>query len=127
MQGVFNAGFLLFHLDLGGGANLDHRNTAGQLGNALLQFLAIVIGGGVLDLDTDLADTRLDGIVVTGAINDGGVVLVHGDTLGSTQVLQGGGLQVQAHFLGDHGATGQDSDILQHGLATVAETGCLTG
>ena len=44
VQGVFDAGLLLFHFDLGGGADLDHRDTAGQLGNPLLQFLAIVIG-----------------------------------------------------------------------------------
>ena len=30
MQGVFNAGFLLFHLDFSIGTNLDYRNTAGQ-------------------------------------------------------------------------------------------------
>ena len=77
VQGIFNAGLLLFHLDLGGSANLDNRNTAGQLGYALLQFLAIVIGRSVFDLDADLADTGLDGIVVTGTIDDGGVVLVH--------------------------------------------------
>jgi len=35
---VFDAGLLLFHFDLGGSANLDHGNTAGELGNTLLEL-----------------------------------------------------------------------------------------
>ena len=42
-------------------------------------------------------------------------------------MLQGGGLKIQAHFLGDDGTAGEDGDILQHGLATVAEARRLTG
>src|SRR5579859_8040324 len=37
---------LLFHLDLGGGAHFDDANATSQLGQALLQFLAIIIAGG---------------------------------------------------------------------------------
>jgi hypothetical protein len=57
VQGVFDAGLLLLHLDLGGGADLDQRHTAGQLGQALLQLLAVVVGGGLLDLGADLLDS----------------------------------------------------------------------
>src|SRR5690606_15965767 len=39
VQGVFDTSLLLFHLDFGGGTDLDHGNTAGQLGQALLQLL----------------------------------------------------------------------------------------
>jgi hypothetical protein len=55
VQSVFNACLLLLHFDLGGCTNLDHCNAAGQLGDALLQLLAIVIRGGVFDLDADFA------------------------------------------------------------------------
>ncbi len=34
---------------------LMHRDAAGQLGEALLELLAVVVGGGVLDLGLDLA------------------------------------------------------------------------
>jgi hypothetical protein len=54
VQRVFDAGLLLLHLDLGGGTDLDHRNTAGQLGHALLQLLAVVVGGGVSRSGADL-------------------------------------------------------------------------
>ena len=38
-----------------------------------------------------------------------------------------GGLQLQADLLGDHLAAGEDRDVLQHGLATVAEARRLDG
>src|SRR5690606_11670199 len=46
VQGVFNAGLLFLHFDFGGSTDADDRNTAGQLGHALLQLLAIVVGSG---------------------------------------------------------------------------------
>ena len=60
VQRVFDAGLLLLHLDLGGSADLDHGDTAGELGNALLQLLLVVVGSGFFDLLTDLLDARLD-------------------------------------------------------------------
>ena len=60
VQRVFDAGLLLFHFDLGGSANLDHGDTAGELGNALLQLLLVVVGGGFFSLLTDRLDARLD-------------------------------------------------------------------
>ena len=45
VQRIFDASFLLFHLDFGRSANLDDSNTAGELGNALLQLFLVVVGG----------------------------------------------------------------------------------
>ncbi len=59
-DGVFDAVLALLELDLGGGADLDHRNAAGQLGQALLQLLAVVVGVAVLDLGADLVDAPGD-------------------------------------------------------------------
>ena len=56
VQRVFDAGLLFLHLDLGGSADLDHRDAAGELGNALLQLLLVVVGGGFLDLLADRLD-----------------------------------------------------------------------
>lgn len=42
-------------------------------------------------------------------------------------MLQSGAFQGQADFFGDHGAAGQDGDVLQHGLAAVAEARSLDG
>ena len=62
LQGVLDAVLLLLHLGLGGGADLDHGHAAGELGQALLQLLAIEVGVGVLDLLLDLLDAGLDGV-----------------------------------------------------------------
>ena len=56
VQRVFDAGLLLLHLDLGRRTDLDHGDAAGELGNALLQLLLVVVGGGFLDLLLDLSD-----------------------------------------------------------------------
>ena len=57
---VLDAGLLLLHLGLGGGADLDDRDAADQLGQPLLQLLAVVVGRGVLDLRAQLLDAALD-------------------------------------------------------------------
>ena len=51
---VLDAVLLLLELDLGRGADLDDGDAAGQLGEALLELLAVVVGGGLLDLRLDL-------------------------------------------------------------------------
>ena len=58
-QGVLDAVLLLLELDLGGGADPDDGHAAGQLGQALLELLAVPVGVGVLDLALDLGDPAL--------------------------------------------------------------------
>jgi hypothetical protein len=53
---------LLLHLRLGGRADLHDGDAAGELGEALLELLAIEVGVGVLDLGLDLVDAALDGL-----------------------------------------------------------------
>src|SRR6185503_3859369 len=48
VQRVLDARLLLLHLGLGGRADLDDRDAADELGEALLQLLAIVVARGVL-------------------------------------------------------------------------------
>ena len=82
-EGVLDAVLLLLHLDLGGRADVDHGHAAGELGQALLELLLVVVGGGVLDLGLDLRDAVLDVLLLAGALDDGGVFLVHLDLLGA--------------------------------------------
>src|SRR6185436_75305 len=99
--------------------------AADQLGQALLELLAVVVRGGVLDLLADLLDAALDVRLLAGALDDGGVVLVDGDALGAAQVLEGQALELEAQVLGDGLAAGEDGDVLQHLLAAIAEAGGL--
>ncbi len=60
MHRVVDAILALLHLDLGGAADADHRNAAGELGQPLLQLLTVVVRGGLLDLRLDLGDAVFD-------------------------------------------------------------------
>src|SRR5262249_52156453 len=121
MHRVVNAILAFFHLGLGGAADADHRDTARELGQPLLQLLAVVVGGGLLDLRLDLVDTRLDVGLLAGAVDDRGVLLVDHHLLGTAQHGDRDVLELDAEIFTNRLSAGQDSDILQHGLAAIAE------
>src|SRR5690606_27519787 len=125
VERILHAGLLLLHLGLGGRTDVDHRDAADQLREALLELLAVVVGRGLLDLRTDLAHAGLDVVLLARAIDDGGVVLVDGDALGLAQVLDGHALELETQVLGEQLAAGEGRDVLEHGLAAIAEAGGL--
>ena len=127
MQGVLDAGFLFLHLGLGGGAYIDDGHTAGELGEALLELLAVVIAGGFLDLTTDLVDPALDGLGLAAAVDDDGVFLLHDDVGRGAEVGKLNAVQLQAEVFGDEFTTGEDGNVFHHGLAAVAEARCFHG
>ena len=127
VQSVLNAVFLLLHLDLRGGTHIDDCHATGQLGQALLQLLAVVVARGGLDLGLDLVGAGLDVALGAVTVHDGGVVLVDAHLVGLTEHLQGGVFKLVALLFADDGATGQDGDVFQHFLTTVAEARSLDG
>src|SRR5439155_1077658 len=50
VERILHPCLLLLHRRLGRGADLDHRHAAGELGQALLQLLPVVIRGRLVDL-----------------------------------------------------------------------------
>jgi hypothetical protein len=86
VQRVLDARLLLTHLGLGGRADLEHRDAAGELGQALLRLLEVVVADGLLDLLAELGDPGLDGLLRAAAVDDRGVVLVHQDLRGAAEV-----------------------------------------
>src|SRR5712671_8126947 len=66
----------LLHLDLGGPADADHRDAAGELGETLLELLAVIVRRGLLDLRLDLGNASLDVGLLAGAVDDRGVLLL---------------------------------------------------
>src|SRR6516165_2439459 len=119
MHRVINAILALLHLDLGRAADADHRDAACELGQTLLQLLAVVIRGGLLDLRLDLADARLDVGPLAGAVDNRGVLLVDYHLLGAAEHVEGDVLELDAQVLRDRLTAGQDRDVLQHGLTAV--------
>jgi hypothetical protein len=125
VQGVLDARLLLFHLGLGVRPDLDDGHAADQLGQPLLQLLAVVVGLGVLDLSADLLHARFDVGLLAGAVDHRGVVLVDGDVLGAAEILERDVLELEAEILGDGLAAGEGGEILEHLLAAIAEAGRL--
>ena len=70
---------------------------------------------------------RLDVLLLAGAVDDRGVLLLDRDALGAAQHAELDVLELDAEVLGDHLAVGQHGDVLEHGLAAVAEAGSLDG
>jgi hypothetical protein len=126
-DGVLDAVLLLLELDLGGRADLDDGDAAGQLGEALLELLAVVVGVGVLDLGLDLVDAALDRRRRRRALDDRGLVLGDDDLAGRAEQVERDVLELEADLLGDDLAAGEDGDVLQHRLAAVAEARGLDG
>src|SRR2546425_9610394 len=127
IQRVLDARLLLLHRRLGGRPDLDHRHAAGQLRQPLLQLLAVVVRRGLLDLGADLLDAALDLLRLAGALDDRGVVLVEDQLLGLSEVLELDVLELDSEVLRDRLAAGESGDVLEHGLATVAEARRLDG
>src|SRR4029077_13549323 len=120
-EGVLDPVLLLLELDLRRGADLQDGDPTGQLGEALLELLTVEVRGGVLDLELDLADARLDGVLGPLALHDGCGVLGRGHSACLTQVLDLNAVELAADFLADDSRAGQDRDVLEHCLAAVAE------
>ena len=72
VHGVLDAVLALLHFDLGRSADADDGDAAGELGQPLLQLLAIIVGGRLLDLGANLRDAALDVRLLAGAVDDGG-------------------------------------------------------
>ena len=127
LERVLDAVLLLLHLRLGRSADLDHRDAARQLREALLELLAVEVGVGVLDLGLQLLDPALDRLGVAGTVDDRRRVLVDDDAAGVAELRELRVLELEAHLLGDHLAAREDGDVLEHPLAAIAEARRLHG
>ena len=92
-DGVLDAVLAFLGLGLGGGTDLDDGDAAGQLGQPLLQLLAIPVRVGLVDLGLDLCDAVCDGRLGPATVDDGGAVLGHRDPTHRTQHLEADVLQ----------------------------------
>src|SRR5690606_23279013 len=88
-DGVLDAVLALLELDLGGRTRLDDGDAAGELGEALLELLAVVVGVGVLDLLADLLHAARDGVGRAGALDDRGLVLGDDDLARLAEQVEG--------------------------------------
>ena len=85
VERVVDAVLLLLDLDFGRAADADHGDAARELGETLLQLLLVVVRGGLFDLRLDLGDAALDVLLLAGAVDDRGVLLVDPHALGAAE------------------------------------------
>ena len=127
LQGVLDAGLLLLELGLGGCADLQNRNAAGELGQALLELLLVEVGLQAIVLGAHGGNASVDGCLVACAVDDDGGVLGDLDGLGGAQGVGSDVGQSHAEVLGDDLAVGDDGDVLEDAATTLAEAGGLDG
>src|SRR4051794_34019324 len=127
LECVLDAVLLLLHLGLGRRSDLDDRDAARQLREALLELLAVEVGVGVLDLGLELLDAALDRVGVAGTVDDRRRVLVDDDAAVLAELRDLRVLELEAHLLGDDLAAAEDRDVLEHALAAIAEARRLDG
>src|SRR5262249_58234109 len=113
--------------DVGASAEPDHRDAARELRQPLVQLLAVIVGGGLLDLLLDLADAGFDILLLAGAVDDRGLLLLDDDLLGAAEHRGGDVLELDAEIFRNQLAAGEDRDVFEHRLAAVAEAGSLDG
>ncbi len=119
--GVLDPVLAFLERGLGGGADLDHRDTAGQLGQPLLQFLAVPVRIAGLDLALELLDPVGNGVVGAATVDDHACVLADHHATCGAQNVQPHLAQQQPDIGVDHLCAGDDRQILQEGLAAVTE------
>src|SRR5258707_3784128 len=122
MRGILHASLLLLHLGLGRGADIDYGDTTGELSQPLLQFFAIIVRSGFLDLTPDLVNSALDIFGRTFALNYRRVFFVDGHALGSAQIIQRDVFELDPNVLGYTTAARPDCNVFQHRLAPVTES-----
>src|SRR6266446_3948133 len=127
VHGVLNTSLLFLQLGFGRSANLDDGNATDEFRQAFLELLAVVVGGGVFHLETDLLHAAFDFAGLAAAFDESGVVLVDGGLLGLAEVLDLHVFELDAEVFGDGLTAGQHRDVLKHSLAAIAKARGLDG
>src|SRR6185312_4371338 len=113
--------------DLGGRADLDHGDAAGQLAEPLLGLFLVPVALGVLHRRAHLLHARLGGRRIALAFDDGRHLFGGDHAAGTAEVGDLHGVELAAQLVADHFAAGGDGEVTEVVLATGAEAGGLDG
>lgn len=84
-ESISDSVFDLTNLYFRSTTDLDNSDTALELSKSLLEFLLIVLGGGVGDLFLDLSTSIIDRRRIASSVHDDCVVLCDDDLLARSQ------------------------------------------
>ena len=87
---------LRFHFGFGWRPHADNGDAAGELGQSLLQFLAVVLAGSFFNLAADLLDACVDPFAIAPSADDCGFVFVHDNAFGASKLFDRDMLEGQA-------------------------------
>ena len=88
-----------------------------------MQLFFIVARRRFFDLHFDLFDAFVDGALFARAADDRRIVFVDFDGFRFAEHIDFGAFEFNADFFGNHLSAGQNRDVLQHILSSVAEAG----
>mmetsp|Transcript_95080 Transcript_95080/g.268669 ORF Transcript_95080/g.268669 Transcript_95080/m.268669 type:complete len:292 (+) Transcript_95080:189-1064(+) len=111
----------LVDLHLRGATDLDDSDTAGELCQALLELVLLVLGGGELDGVPDGLAALLDAGLVARGVQEHGVVLRDGHSLDAAELGELHILELGAELVGEELRAREHRQVLHDGLAIVAK------
>ena len=121
IQGIFDPQFAVFQFRFRRCTDLDHGHAAGQLGDPLLKFFAVVIGFGGLQLTSDRTNALAHRLAMVVGGDNRGVLLADGDAARFAEILEGHFVEGHRLVFADQRAAGEDGDIGKGGLAAFAK------
>mmetsp|Transcript_31546 Transcript_31546/g.102791 ORF Transcript_31546/g.102791 Transcript_31546/m.102791 type:complete len:420 (+) Transcript_31546:1272-2531(+) len=122
---VLYAKLAVLHLCLRGGAHLDDGHPAGELGDALRDFLVVVERVRLAELLLQLRHAGGDFVRRPRISDDGGRVVLDGHLARHPELVHLRPHHAQAEVLGDKLRVGHDGDVLQERLPALAKAGRL--
>ena len=110
----------LLELNLSSCTNLDNGNAASKLSKTLLELLAIKVRSGIVNLSLNLSNALVNCVLGASATNDSSGLLSDLNGLSAAEHVSGNLIEVNAELLDDCLTTGENSNVLEHTLTTVA-------
>jgi hypothetical protein len=98
------------------------RGAPAMPGGGILQLLTVVVRGGLLDLRPDLLDTSFDVGLLSGAVDDRGVLLIDHHLFGAAEHVHCNLVEFDTEILADRLSASKNRDVFEHGLAAITET-----
>ena len=121
VEGILDPQLAVVQFGLRRRADLDDGHTTSELGDALVQLLAVVVGFCGIQLPLDCGHPVSDGGTVVVGGDDGGGFLADGDPPRFAEVLEADGIQAHGLVFADQRAAGEDGDVRKGSLAALPE------
>ena len=121
VQGILDPQLAVLEFRFRGSTHFDDGDAAGELGDALVQLLAVVVGVGGIEFSLDGGHTVGDGGTVILRGHDRGALLADGDAASFAEIRQLHFVQGHRPVFTDQRSAGEDGDISEGRFAAFAE------